>query len=46
MRELPVRFLVMMSGGRVSIAQTEGLVEMLNGHYMHGLRMILRKKAA
>jgi beta-glucosidase len=45
LRDLPVRFMVLMSGGSVSITQVEGLVEMLNGHYLSGLRMILKKKA-
>jgi beta-glucosidase len=44
LRDLPVRFLVLMSGGAVSIAQVEGLVEMLNSHYPRGLRMMVKKK--
>ena len=44
LRDLPVRFLVLMSGGAVSIARVEGLVEMLNGRYPRGLRMMLKKQ--
>jgi beta-glucosidase len=45
-RDLPLRFLAMMSGGAVSITQIEGLVELLNGHLLLGIRMILKKKVA
>jgi beta-glucosidase len=42
--DLPLRFMVLMGGGRISIAVVEGLVEMLNGHFLRGLRMMMKKK--
>ena len=42
--ELPLRFMVLMGGGAISIAMVEGLVEMLNGHFLRGLRMLLKRK--
>jgi beta-glucosidase len=45
MRDLPLRFLVLMSGGGVSVTQVEGLVELLNGHFLRGMQMMLKKKA-
>ncbi len=39
--DMPLRLISMMSdsgGGGMSLTQVEGLVEMLNGHYLKGLR--------
>jgi beta-glucosidase len=44
--DLPVRFMVLMGGGKISIGMVEGLVEMLNGHFLRGLKMMMKKKAA
>ena len=45
--DMPLRLISMMSnsgGGGMSLTQVEGLVEMLNGHYMKGLRQFRKKK--
>jgi beta-glucosidase len=42
--DLPLRFLTMMAPGSVSLAQVEGLVEILNGHLFKGIRILRKKK--
>ncbi len=41
--DLPLRFLIMMAPGSITLTQVEGLVELLNGHLFKGIRL-LRKK--
>ena len=43
--DMPLRFLMVMSNGGFTGNQVLGLVEMLNGHYLAGLRL-MRKKVA
>ena len=42
LEDMPIRQLAMMSGGALTPQVMEGLVEMMNGHYIHGFR-IMRK---
>jgi beta-glucosidase len=44
--DLPLRFMTLMGGGAITVTMVEGLVEMLNGHFLRGLKMITKKKAA
>jgi beta-glucosidase len=44
--DLPLRFMVLMGGGKISIAMVDGLIEMLNGHFLRGLGMMMKRKAA
>ncbi|HHX74690.1 MAG TPA: hypothetical protein GX699_07285, partial [Firmicutes bacterium] len=43
-RELPLRGVVNMSGGAFTFAQLEGLLDLLNGHYLRGLARLWRSK--
>jgi beta-glucosidase len=42
--DLPLRFLTMMASGTISLAQVEGLVEILNGHLFKGISMLRKKE--
>jgi beta-glucosidase len=42
--DLPLRFMTLMGGGAITVTMVEGLVEMLNGHFLRGLRMMQKKK--
>ncbi len=49
MMDLPLRFLAMMSGGDeggMTVNQVYGMVEILNGHWIKGLRLMLKKQPA
>ncbi len=41
--EAPVRILIMSGGANFSTARVEGLVELLNGHLIQGLKAFLKK---
>jgi beta-glucosidase len=43
--DMPLRFMTMSTGG-MSIAQVEGLVDILNGHLIRGLRLMLKKNGS
>ena len=38
LEDMPIRQLAMMSGGAMMPAVVAGLVEMMNGHYLRGLK--------
>ena len=38
LEDMPIRQLAMMSGGAMTPAVVAGLVEMMNGHYLRGLK--------
>jgi beta-glucosidase len=42
--DLPLRFLTMVAAGSISLAQVEGLVEILNGHLFKGISMLRKKE--
>jgi len=42
--DMPLRFLTMMGSDSMSILQVEGLVDVLNGHFLKGIKK-LRKIA-
>ncbi len=42
--DMPLRFLTMTGSEGLSIIQVEGLVEILNGHYIRGTRKLVGKK--
>lgn len=42
-RDMPLRFMGLMSNGSFKVPQVEGLVEILNGHYLSGTRQFLKK---
>jgi len=39
---MPLRQLAMLSGGAMTPAVLDGLVEMMNGHYLRGLKNMRR----
>jgi beta-glucosidase len=41
--DMPLRFLILMAGNKFTITMGEGLVDMLNGHLIRGLKTIIRK---
>lgn len=41
--DMPMRFLAMMSNGGFSLTKIEGLVEMMNGHYLRGWKKMRQK---
>ncbi len=41
--DMPLFFLPMATSGGISIIQVQGLVELLNAHWLNGLRLTLRK---
>jgi beta-glucosidase len=41
--DLPLRFLTMLAPGKISLTQVDGLVEMLNGHWLRGLGRMRNK---
>jgi beta-glucosidase len=43
--DMPLRTLAMMSGGSLSIQVVEGLVELMNGHLVKGLKLVTTKKS-
>jgi len=43
--DLPLRFLIMLSPGSIKLPQVEGLVEILNGHLIKGLRMMKKDRS-
>ena len=43
-RELPLRGLVMMSGGAISFEKLDGLIDLMNGKIFSGLALLLRRK--
>jgi beta-glucosidase len=42
--DLPLRFLIMLAPGSISLVQVEGLVEILNGHLFKGFRLLRKKE--
>lgn len=42
LEDMPLRQLVMMSGGVMTPAVMDGLVEMMNGHFFRGLKTMRR----
>ncbi len=42
--DAPLRALTMMSNGSMSVAQVEGLVELLNGNFMAGIKLMRQRK--
>ncbi len=42
--DMPLRFLGMMSGGTFSLTRIQSLVEMMNGHYLKGLKLMRQKE--
>ncbi|HNT23824.1 MAG TPA: glycoside hydrolase family 3 C-terminal domain-containing protein [Anaerolineales bacterium] len=42
--DAPLRALTMMSNGGMSVAQVEGLVEILNGHLVAGIKLLMKRK--
>ncbi|NLM45987.1 MAG: glycosyl hydrolase [Firmicutes bacterium] len=43
-RELPLRAIVTMSGGAITFDQLDGLLDLLNGHYLRGLARLWRSR--
>jgi beta-glucosidase len=41
--DLPLRFLTMLAPGKISLVHVDGLVEMLNGHWLRGLQVMRNK---
>lgn len=42
LEDMPLRQLAMLSGGAMTPAVLDGLVEMMNGHYLRGLKNMRR----